>query len=164
MIDYFIRAIEDSDRTTVGHILSESWGSAKIVSRGAIHDADKLPGFITFSDDRIVGLITYDIKGTRCEIVTLNSFIENLGIGTSLIEKVSEKGIEFGCKYLWLVTTNDNLSAIRFYRKHGFNITAIHEGAIEKSRQIKPEIPLYGIDGIPIRDEIEMEIAILKDS
>lgn len=160
MIDYFIRAIEDSDRNAVGHILRENWGSNKIVSRGAIHDADKLPGFIAFSDNGIVGLITYDIKGTRCEIVTLNSLIENLGIGTSLIDKVREKGIDSGCKSLWLITTNDNFPAIRFYQKRGFNITAVHEGAIEKSRQLKPEIPLIGLDGIPIRDEIEMEIAI----
>jgi hypothetical protein len=130
MIDYFIRAIEDSDRNAVGHILRENWGSDKIVSRGTIRDAGKLPGFIAFSDNRIVGIITYDIKGTRCEIVTLNS------------------------------TTNDNFPAIRFYQKRGFNITSVHEGAIEKSCQLKPEIPYIGLDGIPIRDEIEMEIVI----
>lgn len=135
MIDYRIRAIEDSDRTDISQILAEYWGSAKIINRGVIHQADKLPGFIAFSDNKIVGLITYNIKGTDCEIVTLNSFDENRGIGTSLINRVRHKGNESGCKNLWLITTNDNLSAIRFYQKRGFNISAIYEGAIEKSRQ-----------------------------
>lgn len=29
--------------------------------------------------------------------------------------------------------------------------------AVKKARQLKPEIPLIGLNGIPIRDEIELE-------
>jgi hypothetical protein len=29
-----------------------------------------------------------------------------------------------------------------------------------KSRQLKPEIPLTGNDGIPLRDEIELEMLL----
>jgi hypothetical protein len=31
---------------------------------------------------------------------------------------------------------------------------------MEKSRLLKPEIPLIGNDGIPIRDEIELEMIL----
>ena len=31
---------------------------------------------------------------------------------------------------------------------------------MERSRELKPEIPLYGVDGIRIRDEIELEIVL----
>jgi hypothetical protein len=31
---------------------------------------------------------------------------------------------------------------------------------VARSRQIKPEIPLTGSDGIPIRDEIELEMLL----
>ncbi|HEX7715028.1 MAG TPA: GNAT family N-acetyltransferase, partial [Bacillota bacterium] len=64
------------------------------------------------------------------------------------------------CQRLWLITTNDNLAAIRFYQLRGFVLVALHRDAIAQSRKLKPEIPLRGIDGIPIRDEIELEVVL----
>jgi hypothetical protein len=42
----------------------------------------------------------------------------------------------------------------------GFKIVAIHKDAIRDSRKLKPEIPEIGVDGIPITDEIELEIVL----
>jgi len=64
------------------------------------------------------------------------------------------------CKRLWLITTNDNTLAFRFYQKYGFALVAVHRNAIEKSRRLKPEIPLIGNAGIPLRDEIELEMML----
>jgi hypothetical protein len=36
-------------------------------------------------------------------------------------------------------------------------MAALHVNAIEESRKIKPQIPLYGFDGIPIMHEVEFE-------
>jgi hypothetical protein len=36
-------------------------------------------------------------------------------------------------------------------------LVAIHENALEQSRRLKPEIPLTGLEGRPIRDELEFE-------
>jgi len=47
---------------------------------------------------------------------------------------------------------------IGFYQKRGFTLAAAHIGAMESSRALKPSIPLTGMDGIPIRDELEFEI------
>jgi len=103
-------------------------------------------------------LITYNIKVSQCEIVTLNSLVEKQGIGSGLIETVRKKASALGCKRLWLITTNDNIDAIKFYKKRGFKVAAIHKNAVNESRRLKPEIPLTGIDGVPICDEIEMEL------
>jgi len=62
-----------------------------------------------------------------------------------------------GSKRLWLLTTNDNKHAIDFYRRRGFSLIAIHLGAIKKSRQLKPEIPLQNVSGAAIEDEWEFE-------
>jgi DNA-3-methyladenine glycosylase I len=50
------------------------------------------------------------------------------------------------------------LNALRFYQKRGLALVAVHRNALEESRRIKPEIPLIGSDGIPLRDEIELEM------
>jgi hypothetical protein len=36
----------------------------------------------------------------------------------------------------------------------------VHPGALERSRALKPSIPLIGFDGIPLRDEIELELLL----
>jgi hypothetical protein len=52
------------------------------------------------------------------------------------------------------------LTALRFYQQRGFVLAAIHRNALEQSRKLKPEIPLVGNDGIPLRDEIELEMML----
>ena len=91
------------------------------------------------------------IAGDACEIVTLDSLIEGQGIGTTLIEAVKAAAEAAGCRRLWLVTTNDNLHTLGFYQKRGFRLVAVHPGAVDAERRLKPEIPLIGNDGIPIQ-------------
>lgn len=146
------------DREKIRLYLSQHWGSHMIVTRGRIHDASALPGFVALLGEDIVGLITYNIDLSNCEIVTLNSSIKGIGIGTALMKAVEMHAIDQNCNSLWLITTNDNQPSLDFYQKRGYKIVAIHHDAIKESRKLKPEIPLFGINGIPIRDEIELEL------
>ena len=147
-------------RRWASRLLEESWGSTKVVSRGKVHDAAMLPGFVALRGSEPVGLLTYAIEGGECEIVSLNSLAERLGVGTALINAAKDMALAAGCRRLWLITTNDNTPALRFYQKRGFVLAALHRNALERSRQLKPQIPLVGMDGIPLRDEIELEIAL----
>jgi ribosomal protein S18 acetylase RimI-like enzyme len=113
-----------------------------------------LPGFVCKNNGKIIGLITYDIENNECEIVTLDSKINNIGLGTKLINKVIAKAKDQGCKRVWLITTNDNSNAIRFYQKRGFEWVGFYKDAMLESRKIKPEIPEYGNDKIPLKHEI----------
>jgi ribosomal protein S18 acetylase RimI-like enzyme len=155
-----IRPLNDQDKPWVRHLWQENWGSNIMVSRGKIHRADELPGFIAVLDGKPAGLITYDITGDQCEITSLNSLVESEGIGSALVNAVKEAAVAAGCRRLWLITTNDNTAALRFWQKRGFKLAVVYPDAVEQSRRIKPEIPLTGNDGIPIRDEIELEIVI----
>ena len=141
----------------VDKLLNRQWGSTLVVTRGKIHVASQLPGFFAFQNGEPVGLVTFNIDGDHCEIVTLNSLLEGVGIGSALIAAVRRVAVSSGCQRLWLITTNDNLKALRFYQKRGFVLVAVHRNALEQSRKIKPQIPLTGLDGIPLRDEIELE-------
>lgn len=155
-----IRPLETEDRDSVKELLKEWWASPKIVTRGKVHHADELPGFIAIHDAKPVGLITYKIIRDQCEIVTMNSLLERAGIGSALINAVKEIAAKAGCKRLWLITTNDNTVALRFWQKRGFSLVAVYRNALEQSRKLKPEIPLIGMDGIPLRDEIELELLL----
>ena len=73
---------------------------------------------------------------------------------------VTQVAREAGCKRLWLITTNDNLHALRFYQKRGFRLVAVHRSAVDAARQLKPRISLIGNDQIPLPDEIELEMLL----
>jgi len=135
-------------------------GGPLIVSRGQLHDASELPAFIAWRGSERVGLSTYRLEGEACELVSLDSLYPNQGIGTALTVAVADAARRAGCRRLWLITTNDNLPALRFYQRRGFVLAALHVDAVAASRRLKPTIPLLGWAGIPIRDEIELELQL----
>ena len=160
MPDITIRPINTDEQEWIAHFIFEQWGSKKVISRGIVHYPQNLPGFVALYEGEKVGLVTYTIEGRSCEIVTLDSTLPSSGVGTALIDAVREIATDLGCKRLWLITTNDNMNALHFYQKRGFMLVAVHRNALELSRKLKPEIPLIGNYGIPLRDEIELEIIL----
>ena len=158
--DLHISQITESDKPLVAAFISEQWGSSFSVSRGNLYDVSSLSGFIYKKKTKIIGLITYHIKNGECEIVTLDSVIPNKGLGTRLLGKVIDHARKEKCNRVWLITTNDNSHALRFYQKRGFEWIGFYKNAIKESRKLKPEIPKIGNDNIPIQHEIEFEYKI----
>jgi ribosomal protein S18 acetylase RimI-like enzyme len=155
-----IRAIEPADRPWVLRFLRERWGSERMAAHGSLFYPADHAGFVAQGYGEPVGLITYAITGDACEITLIDSGIQHAGIGTALIDAVRSTAMQSGCRRLWLVTTNDNVDALRFYQRRGFVLAALRPNALEAARRLKPEIPLVGDYGIPLRDEIELEMLL----
>ena len=159
-MNFTIRPITETDHDFVLGIF-RGWGADFVISRGRKVFAADLEGFIAEDEaGRKIGLLTYEIIGDQCEVVTLDAYTKFTGIGTELMKHAAEAARQKNCKRLWLITTNDNLNAIRFYQKRGMTIASIHVNAIAHSRTLKPSIPLTGDYGIPVRDEIEFEMGL----
>ena len=155
-----VRPLQTSNRNWVASFVKSHWGSETIVAKGRIIRPAELDGFAAFRRKDPVGLLTYRIEGIDCEIVTLDSTEERVGIGTALIDTVKKKAKAKGCKRLWLITTNDNLNALGFYQKRGFQIIAVRPNAVDEARKLKPQISSKAASGIPIRDELELELKL----
>jgi ribosomal protein S18 acetylase RimI-like enzyme len=160
MSNYAIRPLAKTDREWVRQFSVEHWGDETVVAHGQVFRPHELPGFAAFDGEQCIGLLTYRIEGQSCEAVTINSLRAGLGIGSALIGGVVAAARAAGCTRLYLITSNDNLNALRFYQKRGFVLVAVHRNALERSRVLKPAIPLIGFDGIPLRDEIELEMLL----
>jgi DNA-3-methyladenine glycosylase I len=161
MGEFEVRRAVDEDRTWMGELLAERWGSPQLVSRGRLWQGDRLHAFVAEAAERErIGLATFRLEDDECEMVSLDSLVEGRGVGTALLRAVEDEARRGGCRRLWLITTNDNLAALRFYQKRGLVLVAVHPRAVEASRRLKPSIPEIGIDGIPLRDEIELEVAL----
>ena len=155
---FTIRTLMPADRDWVRRKIVEAWEAEIVVVHGEVFRPAELPGFAALAGEEIVGLLTYRMDKDACEIMTLNSWCEGTGTGTALIEAARKAAKQGKCRRLFLVTTNDNTAALRFYQKQGFTIAGIRLDVMEQSRKLKPEIPPTGADGIPIRDEIDLEI------
>lgn len=149
----------------VNRLLQERWGSEMIVSRGKIVDAGLLPRIIARDSGRkLIGLATFQVdkENNSCEIVSVDALVFGTGIGSKLLVEVENEAKEIGCQKIWLITLNDNPEAAAFYIKRGYRLTAVHLQALNKSRDLKPQLPLIGKHGIPLRDEWEFEKLIIK--
>lgn len=122
---------------------------------GELVDVLRFPGFVAELDGELVGLLTYDAQGAGCEVVVVAAGTRHAGIGTALIDAL--RGEVTG--RIWLVTTNDNVDALRFYQRRGFRLRTLHPDGVARSRTLKPQIPETGQYGIPMRDELELEIS-----
>ncbi len=154
-----IRPIEPHDLAEVRVELETHWNSHRIWSLGRCYHADALPGLVAEADGSFAGLVTLNIDpgAWQCEVITLSSRRKAPGTGAALLAAAERYAHAQGCRRIFLTTTNDNTIALRFYQRHGWRLAMLHAGIVDRLRTRLPELPLTGFDGIPIRDELELE-------
>jgi GNAT superfamily N-acetyltransferase len=155
-----IRPVSDGDRPMLSWLVAELWGSEAVAVHGTVFQPAELGGFIAERSGRLTGLLTYHVAGDVLEIVTLNAIERRVGIGTLLIEAAVGKARRCGGREIRLTTTNDNIDALRFYQRRGFRLAELRPGAVDRSRQEKPQIPTVGSYGIPLHDEIDLTLPV----
>ncbi len=154
------KKIRNEDREKLREFIVGSWGTDRMVSRERLYYPWRHEGFLIMRGESVAGLITYEIFNGEMEITLFQTTFPNSGYGSSLIKMVIEVARASAIRRIWLITTNDNMHALRFYQKRGFNLVRMHYNAIEESRKLKPEIPVRGLDGIPLFHELELEMIL----
>jgi GNAT superfamily N-acetyltransferase len=155
-----IRPRDAADQAAARAFLARH-GSLRVARLGELVHPLEHPALVAEAGDgQVLGMLTY-VPGQdwqQCEILTLHADEQWRGAGTALIEVAGQLARRQGCARLWVITTNDNVDALRFYQRRGFCLVEVHRGAVDRSRvTLKPEIPAAGACGIPLRDEIELE-------
>lgn len=158
-----IRPIQPEDLAFIREELIRNWHDTGIWSIGKRYQADELPGFVAIDEserDERLGLVTYFLHpgGWQGEVITLSSQRENAGVGGKLLDAAVSAIRAAGCARAFLTTTNDNMRALGFYQKRGWRLAVLHRGIIEEARKRHPIIPAMGMNKIPLRDEIELEL------
>ena len=155
-----VRPMERGDRPWVIRRLADAFGDATVARKGVLIDASVLPGFMATEGGRPVGFLTYDAADGECEVVAIISAEEGRGIGRALMDAARDHAVAAGCRRLWLVTTNDNTRALRFYQLWGMDLCAFYRHGARRSRRVKPSLPERGADGIPLEHELEFELLL----
>jgi ribosomal protein S18 acetylase RimI-like enzyme len=157
-----VRPYTESDRAWAERLLDADFGGRLQARRGELIDVLALSGLVAEETARPVGLLAYRCENGACEIAFIAAVERHRGIGSALLDALRREVTD--CERMWLVATNDNLEALRFYQRRGFVLSALRAGAVDEARrELKPTISRVGNFGIPIRDEIELE-AHISDS
>jgi len=157
---FLIRRNGTSDKDWIKQFMLDHWFSEQIIVHNTFFSPANLPGFTAEKNGEILGLVTYHIQQPVCEIISLDSLYHGRGIGSALLRAVKESIGHDGCTCLRVITTNDNLTALGFYQKFGFHLVALCPDAVTEARKVKPTIPFNGENGIPLRDEIVLEMNV----
>lgn len=152
--------INESTHQKVTDFIAEHWHGTDMLICGEIIDMTKVDGFVIFNEVVIIGLITYLVKDRVVVTTSLDSLISIRCICTILLNIIIKMSKQNDYKRIELITTDDNINAIRFCQKLGFGLIGINCGAIGREREKKPQIPIIGENGIPSRHEIEFSIEI----
>jgi len=148
-----------ADRAFLLHVWETSWGGDSVVSGGRERRLDDLDTLVAWYGADTVGAATYVFDGDCCDLVTIDTVAgaRRHGAGSALLSAVERAGHSAGAERLRVFTTNDNLDALRFYQRRGYRIVSVRPGAVDEARVMKPTIPEVAENGIPIRDELELE-------
>ncbi|SFT04020.1 Acetyltransferase (GNAT) family protein [Paenibacillus sp. BC26] len=144
------------DRDWLKALWVNEYGGDFVISRGKEHNLRDVEAFIAWRDGVRVGAASYRLTNGECELTNIHAIIRGKGIERKMLTFVEEIAKQAGSHHIWLVTTNDNVDAMRFYQRLGYRIIAVHPGAIDEVRKRKPAVPLVGFYGIPMLDEIEL--------
>jgi ribosomal protein S18 acetylase RimI-like enzyme len=151
-----VRPLRADERDWAAAVLDERWGAVVIVA-GRERRPAELPALVAEADGERAGLLTYAVDGNDCELVTVDALTIGAGIGGALVEAAAQTARAAGATRLHLITTNDNLPALRLYQRHGFALAELRRDQLAVSRRLKPEIAETGHAGIPLRDELVLE-------
>lgn len=136
--------------------IEKYWNSVYMVYKGKLINMLEIRHvMVRNTEGAIIGLLCYYQERNCFHVVSMNAVEPNKGIGSALIEQLYMLAVKEGISHLQVETTNDNVVAIGFYQKMGFDIIAIRLNEVENQRLLKPEILLIGYHNIPIRHIIQ---------
>jgi len=155
------RPATSEDRGAIDAIHAAVWGGSVVVGHDRIFALKLLPTFVAeATDGSVVGALCYEETTDGLEVVSIGAVPRGRGTGTALLRAAATYARAGGQRRVWLVTTNDNLDALRFYQRRGMRIVHVDAGAVDRARKLKPTIPVVGAYGIALHDELTMELRL----
>ncbi|HEY7791911.1 MAG TPA: GNAT family N-acetyltransferase [Vicinamibacterales bacterium] len=152
----FVRAADDSDRAPLRELFARDFGhTGKIVAFGEEVSLEAAPAIVAGMRDELGGALAYRLLGNALHIVALatDPMWQRAGVGGYLLAEAQLLARKLNLQRLVVATSNDNLPALYFYQRHGFEMLELIPGAIlsQLGRQVA------GFAGIPIRDEVRLQ-------
>lgn len=149
-----VREATDADRASVRELFARDFGRTRIVAFGEVMDIDAMPALVAAMYQEPSGALAYRLHGDALHVVALatDPMWQRSGVGGYLIVEAELLARRLNLTRVVVATTNDNLPALYFYQRRGYQMTDLVPGSIITLTH--QQVP--GFAGIPVRDEIRL--------
>jgi len=153
-VEFSIAEKTEKDSRKIEELTRLFWEEPEQMTFDMKFKIHELPAYIAESNGKLIGFIAHKPLKKSMLIAALAVLpkYQGAGVGKALIRKVEEKARQLSKKKLLVSTSNDDLPALAFYQKLGFQIFEVKPNVIAE----KHGKAIVGIGGIPIRDEIRL--------
>jgi GNAT superfamily N-acetyltransferase len=150
-----VREATDVDRAAARELFQRDFGRTKIVAFGEIMDIEQMPALVAIVHTEPSGALAYRLFGDALHLVALatDPMWQRSGVGAYLVAEAELLARKLGLQRLVVATTNDNLPALYFYQRRGFQMSEL----VRDSITLNTKQEQHGFAGIPVRDEIRLE-------
>ena len=155
-----VRTAGPGDRPWMEACCRRAFVGPVVASLGRVIDPAVLPALVAWEGPHRVGALAYQEEPGGAEVVLLVADPPGRGAGSALLAALRAEGLRRKWDRLRLLTTNDNLAALGFYQRRGWDLVRLHRGAVDRDRLLKPAIPAVGVRGIPIRHALDLELRL----
>jgi len=151
-----VREATDDDRQIVKALFQRDFGRSAIVAFGEVMTLDDAPSIVAQMKGEMAGALAYRLLDDALQILALatDPMWQRSGVGGHLVAEAELIARKKPLSRVVFCTTNDNLPALYFYQRRGYQITEVVPGALLRHMR-SPD--LAGFGGIAVRDEIRLE-------
>lgn len=149
-----------SDEPFVRQVLASQWNTRRVWARGSSHDPFTLPTVIARREGRPVGMAVFTTAKHEFEIVALGVIERGAAVAPMLLDAVEDEARAAGASKVFITAPNCATEALAFLQRRGFAVTTVRRGQMDWYRQSEPGIPKVAPNGVPIRDEFEVELTV----
>jgi ribosomal protein S18 acetylase RimI-like enzyme len=153
-VDFAVRQATDADRSAIEAICDQAYGETDVDVFGKTYDVLSGTNIIAEKDGELLGLISVAIDHGDAVMTLMSVYpqYQGKGVGSALVDDVLELASERGLASVRTAVTNDDVSTLYFFLRHGFTIYDCAIGEVVD--RLGSAVP--GFSGIPVRDEIRL--------
>lgn len=154
-VKYAVKKTSSQDRGEIKRLVQLFWGEQEQLTFDTTFNVSELPAYVAKKEDKIVGLVSFTELHDDFIVVALGIIPEyqGMGVGRRLVANAEKEAKRLKKKRVLVSTSNDDLPALAFYQRLGFQIYEVKPNAIaEKHGKV-----LKGIGNLPIRDELRLQ-------
>ena len=157
-----VREAADAERAGALELFRRDFGRSGIVAFGQVMNLDAAPMIVAEMNGEIAGALAYRLVDAGLHVVALatDPMWQRSGVGGYLVAEAELLARRLGIPRVVVSMTNDNLPSLYFYQRRGYFVAEwIPNGAAK----LATSVSLAGFGGIPIRDEVRLEKAIIPN-
>lgn len=153
--EYTVQQASCDDVEVLEELVKLFWGDPIQLMFNQTYRVAQEPTITAKKDGNTIGFISYNDFSKKAVLIMALGILpgfQGCGIGRTLVDQVENYAKSQGKQELLVVTSNDNLPALAFYQRHGFQLFEVAPNVIaEKLGGLQ-----LGIARIPIRDELRL--------